>query len=298
MLISKIKFSCFPDTVKPAEVVVLAALEKHGGIMAEDHMLEYLLQGDVSDEVYCKHLLFLLDKLTANRILREQNKNSVPSWRVEFVDWDRANKTIAKFVEILESEKQPLTRAELLNRFKVTDIYSDHKKHYNFEDESADPIDAHLRTSDLIRPNPFDEWGLTHWNAVTPKRMGNKIYLVMKKHGKPLHFRDIATHINEAQFDSKKAYPPTVHNELILDDRYILVGRGIYALKEWGYVPGVVSDVIEAILSKSDEALTRDEIVQLVLDQRMVKKGTVYLALSNNNRFSKDEKGKYSLATQ
>ncbi|MAG29019.1 hypothetical protein CL632_02645 [bacterium] len=285
----------FTDTVKPVEVVVLTALEKHGGIMSEDHMLEYLLSSDVKDESYCKHLLFLLEKLTKNRILREQRSNYKPSWRMDFVEWDRAENTIKELVKILESHGQPITQDELISKFRETPVFSDHLKHYNFDEEAADPIYAHLRTTEKIKPNPFDEWGLSNWNTVTPKRMGDKIYLVMKKHGKPLHFRDIATHINDAQFDSKKAYPPTVHNELILDDRYVLVGRGIYGLKEWGFAPGVVSDVIESILSKANGPLTRNEIVEEVLSQRMVKKGTVYLALSNSQRFAKDSEGKYKM---
>ncbi len=283
----------FSDTVKPVEVVVITALEKHGGIMAEDHMLEYLLQSEVNDEVFCKHLIFLLEKLTANRILRESRKGFKNTWRLEFIDWDKVEETIQEMINILEKESKPMSQEELLEKFKVTDIFNKHREHFNFNSETAEPIYAHLRATEKIKPNPFDEYGLSHWNTITPKRMGDKIYLVMKKHGKPLHFREIAEYINKSGFDSKQAYAPTVHNELILDDRYVLVGRGIYALTEWGYTPGVVGDVIYEILKKQGEPMTRDEIVDEVLKQRMVKKGTVYLALSNGDKFKKVEQGKY-----
>ena len=287
-------FNYFEETVKPVEMVVLAALEKHGGIMSEEHMLEYVLQGEQGDEAYCKHLLFLLEKLTKNRIVREQRPGFYPSWRIDFVDWERVDQTIGELERILLAHGQPITRDELLRKFRETSVFSDHKSHFNFDPEEAHPIHAHLRTTTRIRPNPFGEWGLSHWNTVTPKRMGDKIYLVMKKHGEPLHFRDIAEHINKAGFDdAKQAYPPTVHNELILDERYVLVGRGIYGLKEWGFVPGVVSDVIFSILKEAPSGLSRDQIVDAVLKQRMVKKGTVYLALSNDQRFSKDGQGRY-----
>jgi len=286
-------FSYFEETVKPVEVVVLAALEKHGGIMAEDHMLEYVLQGTQNDEAYCKHLLFLLEKLTKNRIVREQRPGFYPSWRIDFVDWAHADETIAALERILESHGEPLTHDDLIAKLRETEVFSKHQSYFGFDPEEAHPIHAHLRTTSRIRPNPFGEWGLSHWNTVTPKRMGDKIYLVMKKHGKPLHFRDIAEHINKTGFDDKQAYPPTVHNELILDERYVLVGRGIYALKEWGFVPGVVSDVIFSILKEAPSGLTRDEIVEEVLKQRMVKKGTVYLALGNDQRFAKDGQGRY-----
>lgn len=286
-------FSYFEETVKPVEVVVLAALEKHGGIMAEDHMLEYVLQTAKNDEAECKHLLFLLEKLTKNRIVREQRAGFYPSWRIDFVDWQAADETIAALERILLAHGQPLTHDDLIAKLRETEVFTKHQSHFGFDPEEAHPIHAHLRTTTRIKPNPFGEWGLSHWNTVTPKRMGDKIYLVMKKHGEPLHFRDIAQHINKAGFDDKQAYPPTVHNELILDERYVLVGRGIYALKEWGYVPGVVSDVIFSILSNEPAGLSRDEIVDEVLKQRMVKKGTVYLALGNDKRFKKSDSGRY-----
>jgi len=287
----------FPEAMKPVDTVVIHVLEKHGGIMAEDHLLEYVLQIANAEPSHGSHLLFLLNKLSSSQVLREHKEGFYPVWRIEVIDWDKADQTIDSLVSIFENHGQPITKDELLNRFKQTDTYRAHRDHFGFDDETMEPIHAHLRVSEQFKANPFDEWGLAHWNTITPKRMGDKIYLVMKKHSKPMHFRDIAEQINGAQFDRKRAYPPTVHNELILDDRYVLVGRGIYALKEWGFVPGVVSDVIANILKEKSEPLTRDEIVEAVLEQRLVKKGTVYLALSNNSKFGKGGDGKYFLAS-
>jgi len=290
-------FNYFESIIKPVELVVLAALEKHGGIMAETHMLSYLFELENSEDPTAKHLLFLLNKLSSNRLISESKKGYAPSWRVDFVDWEKVEQTVSQMVNILEKQGNPLSEDELIELFRRTAVYESHKSHFNFNEGTIEPIRAHMHVCDKLKTNPFDEWGLSHWTTVTPKRMGDKIYLIMKKHGKPLHFRDIAEHINNAGFDQKKAYAPTVHNELILDDRYVLVGRGIYALKEWGYIPGVVSDVIQDVLKSSPEALSREDIVSKVLEQRMVKRGTVYLALSNNNRFAKDGEGKYFLAT-
>jgi hypothetical protein len=175
------------------------------------------------------------------------------------------------------------------------EAYISHKAHYGFSDESPHPIHAHIRLSRILKKNVFDEWGLVHWPSVSPKRMTDKIYLLLKKHGSPLHFRELTAKINQAGFGGRPAYAPTVHNELILDKRYVLVGRGIYALTEWGYAPGVVGDVAAAILKKAGKALAREEIVEEVLKQRLVKRGTIYLALSNQNRFRRDEEGNYHL---
>ena len=102
-----------------------------------------------------------------------------------------------------------------------------------------------------------------------------------------MHFVEIADHINQIGFDKKKANPATVHNELILDNKYVLVGRGLYGLKEWGYKEGTVVDVIKSILSEAGEPISRDEIITKVLEKRLVKKTTIILALMNKSIFGR-----------
>ena len=85
-----------------------------------------------------------------------------------------------------------------------------------------------------------------------------------------------------------------VHNELILDNKYVLVGRGLYGLKDWGYKSGNVIDVIAEILDENDEALTREELIDKVLEKRLVKKATIILDLMNKNKFEKAE-SRYTL---
>jgi len=137
-----------------------------------------------------------------------------------------------------------------------------------------------------VKQNKFGFWGARDWEEVSPKTINHKIYLVLKNEGKPMHFVDIAKRINEVCFDRKLANPATVHNELILDQKYVLVGRGIYGLKEWGYKEGVVQDVIKQII-KENGPLTREEIVNKVLENRLVKKTTISLALMNKDVFEK-----------
>ncbi len=99
----------------------------------------------------------------------------------------------------------------------------------------------------------------------------------------------------EYNLPNKKTYPQTVHNELIKDLRFVLVGRGTYALQEWGYSPGTIKDVITKVLGEKNEALHKDEIVKSVLSQRLVAKNTVLMNLNNKKYFQKDQEGKYSL---
>jgi hypothetical protein len=110
-----------------------------------------------------------------------------------------------------------------------------------------------------------------------------------------MHYEDISKNINETGFDGKKVNTATVHNELILDDKYVLVGRGLYALKEWGYTKGTVADVIADVLKKAKQPLTKKEITEEVMKQRMVKKTTIDLALMNKKRFERQTGNKYAL---
>jgi len=151
-----------------------------------------------------------------------------------------------------------------------------------------------LQASKKIEQNKFGHWGIEDWREVKPKTINDKIYLILKNHGKPMHFVEITEQINKINFDDKGANAATVHNELILDDKYVLVGRGLYSLKEWGYQKGTVVDVINSILSESAKPLSREEIIEKVLEQRLVKKATIILALMDKKSFEKVG-GKYQL---
>ena len=121
--------------------------------------------------------------------------------------------------------------------------------------------------------------------------------MVFKKHGKPLHFTKVAELIDSLEYNmpNKKTYPQTVHNELIKDGRFVLVGRGTYALSEWGYVPGTIKDIITKVLKDKNEAMHKDEVVKQVLAQRLVAKNTVLMNLNNKKHFNKDSNDKYFL---
>jgi hypothetical protein len=66
-------------------------------------------------------------------------------------------------------------------------------------------------------------------------------------------------------------------------------------LAEWGYVSGVVKDVIKKMLEKHGP-MTKDEIVQKVMKERYVKENTIMVNLQNSKHFKKDKEGKYILS--
>jgi DNA-binding PadR family transcriptional regulator len=136
---------------------------------------------------------------------------------------------------------------------------------------------------------------LKSWRHINPRTLYDKILYILRDEHRPLHFNDIAKKIEEFNFDSKSVNFQAVHNELIRNQDFVLIGRGIYALKEWGYTKGTVSDVIDRIL-KEHKSLDQDQIVSLVLKKRQVKPITVSLALKNTNRFVRTGRRHYELA--
>src|SRR5690606_34074456 len=139
-------------------------------------------------------------------------------------------------------------------------------------------------------------WGLVKWPMVNPKNIRDKIYVILFESGKPMHFNEISESIKRSNFKRKDVTTQAIHNELIKDDRFVLIGRGIYALKEWGYKKGTVADIIADVLKKSSEPLHRDEIVKRVLKKRQVKETTILLNLQGKEQFKRVSKATYTLA--
>ena len=139
----------------------------------------------------------------------------------------------------------------------------------------------------------YPHWGLHKWPTVNPKNIRDKIYIVLNKESKPMHFKKIALAIREGEFTRNQVTVQAIHNELIKDSRFVLIGRGIYALSKWGYSKGTVADVIYDILKEAGEPLNRDEIVKRVLQIREVKQTTILLNLQCKPIFQKVTGGKY-----
>ncbi|HVX24400.1 MAG TPA: sigma factor-like helix-turn-helix DNA-binding protein [Candidatus Saccharimonadales bacterium] len=139
-------------------------------------------------------------------------------------------------------------------------------------------------------------WGLVKWPMVNPKNIRDKIYVILKENGKHMHFNEIADAIKGSDFKRKDVTTQAIHNELIKDKRFVLIGRGIYALKEWGYEKGTVADIISEVLREAGEPLHRDEIVKRVLKSRFVKETTILLNLQGKPQFKRVAKATYELA--
>jgi hypothetical protein len=190
--------------------------------------------------------------------------------------------SIAKLVDAIKKIGEP---ALITDVAKQADI------------EQADQARALASISkDLATLN--NRWGLVKWPMVNPKNIRDKIYVILKEHGKHMHFNEIAESIKKSDFKRKDVTTQAIHNELIKDKRFVLIGRGIYALKEWGYKKGTVADIIAEVLREAGEPLHRDEIVKRVLKSRFVKETTILLNLQGKSQFKRVAKATYELAEE
>lgn len=267
--------------------LLINVITDHGGIMAEENLLDFLDADESEEKNSVKFILNLIGEVESLK----GEKDIKESWVNLAFDKSTLKNFIEEAKQLLQEHTEPIKGEDFVLKFKGRDYYL--QNHTGLADKV---LLNYLNTATEIKKNPFGEYGLHFWTEIRPKDVGDKAYLVMKHHKKPEHYSVITDLINKHNLDERKAYKETVHNELIKDKRFILVGRGIYALAEWGYKSGVVSDVIIDILKNAKGPLSRDEIVAQVLEKRMVKKNTILVGLSNKKLFKKMGKNLYTLA--
>lgn len=241
-------------------------LKNAGGVKKEDMLLNDLGEGRWQAQVY-----FLMT-LSSEFLRVSESDDFHALWTLDEGTLDKAKKIDELICQKLYEKKQPVTLKELAS-------WTAEKKNF---------VESYIEASKKIQKNQEGLYGLSDWPEINPKGIKDKIYLLFKKYQKPFHFTEVAGQI-------KGSLVQTVHNELIRDSRFVLIGRGIYALKEWGYQEGDVKDVILSIFSKEEKPLTKQEIVERVLKQRIIKENTILMNLSNKKVFSKDPQGRYSL---
>ncbi len=257
------------------------SIDSLGGVVAEEDLLNYLAKKEL-DQNHIHFLLVLGDHFTKEK----ENAQFKSRWHVDSDLSDQIHGALGQISEDLTGDDLH-PEEDMISLFvdKVGDI------HVKYKDDT-DVVKRWLSISKLIGKNHFNEWGLSNSTNINAKGIRDYAYLSIRQHGSPMHFTEVAKAIEE-NF-GRKAHTATCHNELIKDERFVLVGRGLYALKEWGYAGGVVRDVIKAILEK-EGALTREEIIESVLKERYIKENTVVVNLQDPNHFKKDTKGKYIL---
>ena len=249
-----------------------------GGVLSEEDLLNVLAK----DQSTKNHLNFML--VVGDNFKKEKEDSEFKHrWHVDQSLSKKIHEALRKLYKNLESDSL-IPESELIQEF-LNNLQDVNQKYLTEEIAKR-----WLSISKLIDKNPLGEWGKSDSSNVRTKGIRDYAFLAMRKHGSPIHFRDIAKQIEK--LFNKKAHIATTHNELIKDKRFVLVGRGLYALSEWGYLSGVVKDVIKKVLDKSGP-LTKDEIIQKVLKERYVKENTILVNLQNSKFFKKNKDGKY-----
>ncbi len=255
-------------------------LEDMGGIVAEHELLNHAAR-DESTQNHIHFLLVLGDVFKKHK----EDEHFRHRW---FVDEEHAEKVHRALRNLYEN----ISDDDLIPESQLVDSFLREVKDLNQKYKNEEIVKRWLTLSKAIGRNPLGEWGRATSPNVRVKGIRDYAYLAIKRHGSPMHFREVAKAI-EGLF-SRRAHVATTHNELIKDPRFVLVGRGLYALAEWGYTAGVVKDVIRDILKKNGP-LTREEILDKVKKERYVKDNTILVNLQDSRTFKKDKAGRYSL---
>lgn len=258
-------------------------VERMGVIVPEDELLESLAK-DASTRNHVHLLLVLGDAFFKEKESDEFHHR----WHIDQDIADRVHGSLRRLYDSLSDD-------ELVEESALIDAFLRELQDLNQKYKDEQVVRRWLGLSKSIGKNPLGEWGRAHSPNVRVKGMRDYAYLVIKRHGSPMHFREVAKTISE--LFKRKAHEATCHNELIKDDRFVLVGRGIYALKEWGYSAGPVREVISEILSRHG-ALTREEVIDAVRKERYVKDNTIFINLQDSKRFGRDAEGRYFIREQ
>ncbi len=250
-----------------------------GGVIAEHVFLDEI----TTDPVIKNHLYFML--VVGDPFYRgKENPNCTHRWFTERKIADVVEKALKQVHSSLKSDEL-VSEQEILNRFRSQ--FTDSPEKY---DESV--LKRWLLISKQIGRNPLGDWGPSDSPNIKVKGIRDYAYLAVKRHGSPMHFREVAESIDS--LFKHKAHIATTHNELIKDKRFVLVGRGLYALTEWGYTAGVVKDVLREILAK-EGPLSREELIDKVRKERYVKDNTIIVNLQDVNIFRRLSSGAYTL---
>ncbi len=257
--------------------------------MEEEKLIATLLDEDRETAANKNILLFILEFIPDFYYVAATHDLKA-AWALKGIGIDRAKTAIEVVISYLEKKGSPVDESELQ---KLLD--EDEKLSKTIPTKDIKILLSYIGLSKKIAKNPFRQWGLSSWEMIVPKGVRDKAYLVMRENKKPLHFTKITELINKTGFDKRIAHPQTVHNELIKDKRFVLVGRGIYALKEWGYGEGTVADILVRILNEAEGPVSREDLIEKVLKQRMVKRNTIIIGLQDQALFQRVEGNKYIL---
>ena len=263
----------------PAEKIIIRNLTEMGRVAKISELSEKIFGKKVTEKQKLE-LSFIGEISGSLAVVEENDKYNNAIGIADYGSEKEIKQKVDEIVDLIKKNKAPMSIEEIDN---------------NTNYEHPDHIKAIASISKLLA-TLNGQWGLAKWPTVNPKNIRDKIYVVLKEKNEPMHFEEIAKAIKESDFRRKDVTIQAIHNELIKDKRFVLIGRGIYALDTWGYKSGTVSETIVDVLKNAKKPLTREQIVKKVLATRKVKETTILLNLQNKKLFKKIDKNSYTIA--
>lgn len=263
----------------------LELIDLHGGVMLKDKIINTIIKElGLSNEVNWAILEIIIQ--SDFEILKSKPKNGAKTYFFK-------QKISPKLIQAVHSEAIKILRKKK-DVMEITELYSAIKNRFapriiiesTFIDSSLEVFDDLVKWEENLI-------GLSRWKILNPKTLKDKTVYVMNKEKIPMHFVDISNKITQYLGDAVKVN--TIHNELIRNNEFVLIGRGIYALKDWGFKSGTVLDVIIQVLQKENQAMSTEQIADKVLKTRRVKKTTIYMNLQNKNVIERVWRNYYQL---
>ena len=256
-------------------------IKRLGAIIAEHELLPFISK-DKATQNHVHFLLVLGDLFKKHR----EDEHFHARWSVDDEVADQVHSSLKKLYSSLNDE-------DLVPETEMIKKFLEHLKDVSEEYKDKEIAKRWLSMSKTIAKNPLGEWGKASSPNIRTRGVKDYAFLVMRRHGSPMHFKEVADAITKTF--NKKTHYATCHNELIKDPRFVLVGRGMYALAEWGYKAGTAREVIRDIL-KREGPLGKDEVVAKVNKERYFKKNTILVNLVNPKYFKKNKGGLYTTA--
>ena len=268
----------------PQESIIKDTLSRVGGVISETNFLSLPEFSQVKD----KNTLILFCDLADSTRRRKADDRLYARWNIADAPVAGIEAALSAFARSLREQGVTLsadsTFVSLAAHLKKTGVHVD---------EKSPALATYVGLSKEIEQNAWGEYGHISSPFIRPRGMRDSAFVALARAKEPMHFRDIAEQIGK--FSRKSVHVQTVHNELIKDSRFVLVGRGLYALSEWGYEPGFVKDVLVQLLK--GRALTREEILEEVMRQRQVKASTIFINLQNKKLFKTLDDGTYTIVS-
>ncbi|MCD5375387.1 hypothetical protein LR010_02990 [Candidatus Gracilibacteria bacterium] len=247
-------------------------MSHHGGVLTREKLIAALINSMSLSKEINAHILEVIVQSDFEIVKSKPRLGTQTYFTLPNVSRKSIDAVHKDALKILKRKKDVMERSELYAQ--IIDNVKDEVGALDnvFIDSALDIFDDLVKGEEVLI-------GLTRWKILNPKTLKDKAIYVMKKEKVPMHFIDISNKISDYLGESVKIN--TIHNELIRNEEFILIGRGIYALKEWGFKPGTVLDVILDILGKNGGPMTTEDIIKKVLKVRNVKKTTIYMNLQN-----------------